>query len=84
MKEAIANFARDEKSVNASSLVVVILTHGDAESFFGVDGCRVDCKTDIVEIFNPDAAPDLQGKPKLFLFQACRESEAEASLNRHK
>uniref|UniRef100_X1ZZK6 Caspase family p20 domain-containing protein n=2 Tax=Capitella teleta TaxID=283909 RepID=X1ZZK6_CAPTE len=79
MKEAIANFARDEKSVNASSLVVVILTHGDAESFFGVDGCRVDCKTDVVEIFNPDAAPDLQGKPKLFLFQACREKPEDST-----
>uniref|UniRef100_X1ZI39 Caspase family p20 domain-containing protein n=2 Tax=Capitella teleta TaxID=283909 RepID=X1ZI39_CAPTE len=90
MKEAIADFARDEKSVNASSLVVVILTHGDAESFFGVDGCRVDCKTDVVEIFNPNAAPDLQGKPKLFLFQACREKpedstrEASAPQNKSK
>ncbi|ELU18144.1 hypothetical protein CAPTEDRAFT_147699 [Capitella teleta] len=72
MKAAIANFARNEKSLNASSLVVVIMTHGDAGGLCGVDGCKIHPETDVLLNFNRDSAPNLVEKPKLFLFQACR------------
>ncbi|ELU17136.1 hypothetical protein CAPTEDRAFT_204941, partial [Capitella teleta] len=50
----------------------------------------LDRKTDVVAIFNPDAASRLQKRPKLFLFQACREKhkdstrEASAPQNKSK
>ncbi|ELU15937.1 hypothetical protein CAPTEDRAFT_213159, partial [Capitella teleta] len=71
MKEAIANFARDQISLNASSLVVVIMTHGGDNSFSGVDGHEIR-RDDVLLKFSRDNAPDLIKKPKLFLFQACR------------
>ncbi|ELT91645.1 hypothetical protein CAPTEDRAFT_202182 [Capitella teleta] len=72
MKEAIATFARNEKSLNASSLAVVIMTHGDDTSFFGVDGLKINPYNDVLLNFHRDYAPDLIEKPKLFIFQACR------------
>ncbi|ELT90563.1 hypothetical protein CAPTEDRAFT_209613 [Capitella teleta] len=72
MKKAIARFAQDEKSLNASSLAVVIMTHGNETSFFGVDGHKVHPYTDILLNFHRDYAPGLIEKPKLFIFQACR------------
>ncbi|ELU08510.1 hypothetical protein CAPTEDRAFT_192905 [Capitella teleta] len=77
MKEAIANFARDEKSLNANSLAVVIMTHGGENSFFGVDGQIIRPHDDVVLNFHRDKAPDLIEKPKLFIFQACRRNRED-------
>ncbi|ELT98313.1 hypothetical protein CAPTEDRAFT_186473 [Capitella teleta] len=79
MKEAIASFARDQISLNASSLAVVIMTHGDKTSFTGVDGHEIR-RDDVLLKFSRDNAPDLIEKPKLFLFQACRGDHEDFTL----
>ncbi|ELT89197.1 hypothetical protein CAPTEDRAFT_189875 [Capitella teleta] len=80
MKEAVTKFARDDKLLNASSLVVIIMTHGDAIGFFGVDGRRIHPRTDVLLNFHRDHAPNLIEKPKLFIFQACRGSREDLAV----
>eukprot|EP00057_Strongylocentrotus_purpuratus_P035470 XP_799258.3 PREDICTED: caspase-3 isoform X2 [Strongylocentrotus purpuratus] len=52
--------------------IFAILTHGEEGSVCGTDGCLVKIE-DIVGPFCSDRCPTLNGKPKLFFLQACRE-----------
>ena len=56
---------------NMDSLVICILTHGVEDKLYGTDGNVVAVDT-ICKSFNGPSCPTLAGKPKLFLFQACR------------
>lgn len=51
--------------------VLVILSHGYKEGFISSDGETLK-REKILEMFNNEKCPRLQGKPKFFIFQACR------------
>lgn len=63
---------------NTDIVVVVIMTHGDkldseGEVMYGSDNGTFK-ESDITNLFSEENVPKLKGKPKLFLFQACRGS----------
>ena len=51
--------------------VIVVLSHGGNGFILGSDGKRCDNEW-ILQQFNNEMCPDLMGKPKFFIFQACR------------
>ncbi|XP_059174909.1 caspase-3-like isoform X2 [Physella acuta] len=75
--------------VRADCFACAVLSHGDQtwidkeyarmrvkerqDLLFGVDGVSVPTRL-VLEWFNDDNCPGLQGKPRLFFFQACRGS----------
>ncbi|XP_069128915.1 caspase-9-like [Argopecten irradians] len=61
---------------NSNCCVFTILTHGCQQGVYGTDGGVVRVN-DIVKNFNSINCPELKGKPKIFLFQSCRNSEDE-------
>lgn len=71
MELIASKFARDKRHADCDSCVVVVLTHGDDGHLIGMDEEHVDIH-DFVERFNARLAPGLAGKPKIFIFQACR------------
>lgn len=73
MMAAAKNFAADERHVFYHSCIVVVFTHGSYNALLGSDDRDVNIEA-FVECFNADKAPGLQGKPKIFIFQACRGS----------
>ena len=66
-----SNDARIEILCQAQMAVVVVLSHGGNGYVLGSDGKQ--CPNEwILEQFNNGGCPDLMGKPKFFIFQACR------------
>jgi len=55
--------------------VLVIMTHGDVDSFiYGVDGKRVKL-TDVYDLLTPLKFPGMSGKPKIVILEACSGSK---------
>ena len=56
-------------------MVLVVMSHGDEGLGSGViftsDGKKVDIEKDIISHYKNDLCPNLVGKPKLFIIQAC-------------
>ncbi|XP_012940622.1 caspase-6 [Aplysia californica] len=85
MKELLQLFARFDRLKTASTMAVVILTHGGSNDLlFGTDGKVVHgtpiadtyiTKFDLIQAFKPESCPSMNGKPKLFIIQACRGVE---------
>ncbi|KAH7720653.1 Cell death protein 3 precursor [Aphelenchoides avenae] len=73
MLEEAQRFTNDDSHSGCHSCIVVVMTHGKYDEICGTDdkAIKVD---DFVECFN---APGLDGKPKLFFIQACREMESD-------
>lgn len=74
MRKCIKDFSRSNfKSVDSS--IVVILSHGNQEKnkdvILGTD-CESMYKEEIIDAFNNEDCSDMQGKPKVFFFIACR------------
>ncbi|CAK8671577.1 unnamed protein product [Clavelina lepadiformis] len=55
--------------------VCAILSHGDDGCVYGTDGIIKIRK--LVDMFRGDICPSLAGKPKIFIFQACRGTKHE-------
>lgn len=53
------------------SLVVIVLSHGETEEFYGTDNQLVNIRV-MLSYFNNRECPALKGKPKMFFIQACR------------
>ncbi|XP_071504969.1 caspase-3-like [Diadema antillarum] len=54
------------------SFVLVLMSHGDTEGvIYGTDEQPVKVK-EITDVFSGRKCPKLNGKPKMFFFQACR------------
>ena len=51
---------------------VVILTHGNYGALYGTDNEAVSINNEIIDPFRGEKCHTLVGKPKLFIFQACR------------
>lgn len=52
---------------NYDAVVVAILSHGEEGIIYSTDG-----KMDLKSISDPFRGPNLAGKPKIFIFQACQ------------
>ena len=71
MLKAARNFATNSDHNRMDSCVVVVLTHGEYDQLLGVDGEPINQHI-FLSCFNANNSPDLAGKPKIFIFQACR------------
>lgn len=71
MLDKLETFSRLEDQNKAECVVVCILSHGGQECVFGTDGKTL--KLDkIFQLFDNRRCINLSGKPKIFIFQACR------------
>ena len=75
-------FSESPKFRKVDSAFVIISAHGNGEigqqatEILGIDYTshfykKVYC-TDIIDYFSSEECPNLQGKPKIFVFQTCR------------
>ncbi|XP_071114684.1 caspase-8-like [Haliotis cracherodii] len=62
-----------------SCFVCVVMSHGSSKSIKASDGLDVNVDQ-ITKQFTAEKCPSLRGKPKVFLFQACRGNQEQASL----
>ena len=62
--------------------VVIILTHGNRGILYGTDGKAVFIDKEIIEPFRGNNCPNLLGKPKLFIFQACRGGKEDGGVTK--
>ncbi|GLV33815.1 Death related ICE-like caspase [Carabus blaptoides fortunei] len=63
-----------------NSLVVVFLTHGDmGGKLYTSDDDFLTCE-EVWNNFSPVKCPSLQGKPKIFLFQACKGRRTTSTM----
>jgi len=82
LKKEVAQFAQSEAHANSQMAVVIVLSHGENGCIFGTDGNR--CPTEwILEQFNNERCQNLIGKPKFFLFQACRGHDDDKGVICH-
>lgn len=79
MKELFEKFAKDPEHECLDSCVVIILSHGDSDIIYGVDGEKVRVE-DIFAMFNNENCPVLMTKPKMFFIQACRGSDNDSGV----
>ena len=56
--------------------VCVILSHGSKDGIYGTDDEVINIEA-ITSIFRRDECPSLEGKPKIFLIQACRGNQRD-------
>ena len=73
MKDVIERFSQLIEHQKCSCAAVFVLTHGDEGYLFATDSCEnlVSVKW-MLELFQGNNCPNLNGKPKLFFLQACR------------
>ena len=55
--------------------VLVVTSHGNEGSIIGTDGKHVKI-TDITDLLSPKNFPEMKGKPKIVILQACAGSES--------
>ena len=70
MQREISNFSQEDHSAG-DMCVMAIMSHGDKGLIFSSDGKALE-EDWILEHFNNRSCPSLMGKPKLFMFLACR------------
>lgn len=74
-------FARRPTLANVDCMVLAVLSHGTAESLIcGVDGGEIHVFEEIIPIFSPKKCPSLRGKPKMYIFNACRGEKTGHSI----
>jgi hypothetical protein len=75
MKTYIQKFYKSPKfekvHKKADSVIVAVLTHGGYDVLEGVDNEKINIY-EFISYLNAKNAPFLKGKPKFFIFQACR------------
>jgi len=76
MREDINSFAQRQEHASSNMAIIVLLSHGEDGLVFGTDGRKVPNEW-ILGQFNNDNCPNLKGKPKLFIFQACRGDDPD-------
>eukprot|EP00094_Tigriopus_californicus_P009381 TCALIF_09046-PA protein Name:"Similar to CASP2 Caspase-2 (Gallus gallus)" AED:0.11 eAED:0.11 QI:358/1/0.85/1/0.5/0.57/7/0/265 len=67
----ITEFASSEKHVKGSMCIVIFLSHGTNDYLYTADGKKIEREW-LLKQFNNEYCEWLQGKPKFFMFQACR------------
>lgn len=62
---------REEELSKADCYVVVLMLHDTEGGLYGKDG-KTDALEELYALFNHENCPALQGKPKVFIVQACQ------------
>uniref|UniRef100_A0A1I8AGB4 CASPASE_P20 domain-containing protein n=1 Tax=Steinernema glaseri TaxID=37863 RepID=A0A1I8AGB4_9BILA len=78
MEERVKEFAESSDHINASCAFVIVLTHGNSGVLKGSDGNYIKEST-LLSKFSAGRAKHLIGKPKIFIFQACRGDEIDTA-----
>jgi len=79
LRKLILEFSQSPGHAKAQMVVVVVLSHGGNGYVLGCDGKQ--CPNEwILEQFNNAGCPDLTGKPKFFIFQACRGDDEDKGI----
>ena len=64
-------------------LVVAFSTHGDENDvLYGSDGAKISLRSDVISLFKPQNCKELEGKPKIFVIQACRGTREDHIVNK--
>ncbi|GAU97713.1 hypothetical protein RvY_08963-2 [Ramazzottius varieornatus] len=80
MVQIVRDFAGSSIHHNADAVVVCILSHGTTKGrISGTDGEHV-TDSEIEGYFGPNECKGLAGKPKIFLFVACRGGERDLGM----
>lgn len=67
------DFAKDPILDKVDCMVLAVLSHGTADNVIcGADGKMINVMDEICPIFSPLRCPYLSGKPKMYIFNACR------------
>ncbi|KAK6735597.1 hypothetical protein RB195_018672 [Necator americanus] len=81
MLSHVRKFANDPFHSQASSAILVVLTHGERDQLLGVGGDEdVLSVYPVLEALNARNAPLLSGKPKLIFIQACRGDRRDTGV----
>ena len=75
-------YAKDAISETNDSFICCILSHGNERGIFGTDGEVVSIE-ELANSFNGRNCPKLNGKPKIFFIQACRDEKKPAAVLKH-
>ena len=62
----------DDEKDKYSSLMILISTHGERGTLYGTDEVQINEELEIINPFHNSECMGLRGKPKVFLFNACR------------
>ena len=72
MEENIKKFADMPQHKDSQMCIVIVLSHGREGAVISREGDGVSVAS-IIDKFNSQSCQALIGKPKLFIFQACRQ-----------
>ncbi|XP_061163123.1 caspase-2-like [Saccostrea echinata] len=73
-------FANRTDLENTDCMVLAVLSHGTSDNIIcGVDGRGIDVY-DIFHFFSAKGCPMMRGKPKMFIFNACRGDKSGESI----
>ncbi|KAF7635974.1 hypothetical protein Mgra_00004695, partial [Meloidogyne graminicola] len=67
----IKKFAQKREHLFNDSAIVVVLSHGESDHLLGIDEIPINFYS-FVSCLTSNNAPNLKGKPKIFIVQACR------------
>jgi len=74
----LIDFAARSEHKDADMAIVCILSHGTQHGrVVAADCMEFNIEVDILRRFNNDYCPDLKGKPKFFILQACRGEDED-------
>jgi len=74
IKTFLEEYSKDQSLKDCDVLVVFILTHGGNNVIYGTDHVPVGVE-EIFEMFSDDLCPNMRGKQKIFMINACRGSK---------
>jgi len=74
----LIDFAARTEHKDADMVIVCILSHGTHHGrVVAADCLELEVEVDILRRFNNDYCPELKGKPKFFILQACRGEDED-------
>eukprot|EP00092_Neocalanus_flemingeri_P031123 GFUD01033806.1.p1 GENE.GFUD01033806.1~~GFUD01033806.1.p1 ORF type:complete len:318 (-),score=80.68 GFUD01033806.1:74-1027(-) len=74
----LIDFASHPAHASADMMVFCMSTHGGEKGKLMSSDClEIDIEADILRMFTNENCPDLRGKPKFFIFQACQGQDSD-------
>merc|ERR1719186_576472 len=81
MRKELMRFSELEDHKACDMAIVCVCSHGlDKDRIITSDCREVDVREDIMSKFNNEECENLKGKPKIFIFQACRGSKEDFGI----
>lgn len=71
MVQKLQEFSQHTGHAQGDCAIVCILSHGEEGYIFGADGKKFELDA-VFSLFDNTCCPNLRGKPKIFIIQACR------------